>query len=556
MLRRLDIQNFVIVDHLELDFAGGFGALTGETGAGKSILIDALSLALGDKAEAGVVRSGAPRSEISAEFDAPENARAWLAANDFPLEEGVCLMRRVVDAAGRSRAYINGSTATLAQLRELGEMLADIHGQHAHHALLRADAQRELLDAQAGHLPLAREVREAYREWRLAVEARLAAERDIDAMLRERDMLEWQVRELDELGFDVDGWLEINVEHKRLTHAASLMEGVDRALAAISEEGAAAAVVEHEAARLSDLVEFDEGLKEAHGLLDAAAISLEEAAGSLRRYRDRLDLDPQRLEEVEARIEAVMALARKHRVPAEELAGVHVSLAERLKAVGAAADPQALQAREREAQERYLALGKKLSAGRAKTAKQLSAAVSASMQELALSGARFEIALEPLPEGGAQGLESVEFRVAANLNQPLRPLAKVASGGELSRIGLAIQVIASQAAHTPTLIFDEVDVGIGGRVAEIVGRLLKQLGASHQVMCVTHLPQVAAQADWQWSIAKRNKAGETVSSVAVLDDAGRIEEIARMLGGVNITATTRSHAAELLGLQVGVPQGA
>jgi len=551
MLRRLDIQNFVIVDHLELDFAAGFGALTGETGAGKSILIDALALALGDKADAGVVRVGAQRSEISAEFDLAGNtpAQTWLAAQDFPLEEGVCLLRRVVDASGRSRGYINGSTATLQQLREVGEMLADIHGQHAHHALLRADAQRELLDAQAGLQPLAREVQEAHRAWRAAQEARLHAERDADALMRERHMLEWQVRELDELAFDPDSWAELNQEHRRLTHAASLQEGVDRALAAISEsEGAAAAVVEHEAARLAGLMEVDDTLREAHDLLESAAISLEEAGASLRRYRDRLELDPGRLAEVESRIEAVTAAARKHRVQPAELGAVHERLAARLKSAGEAADPQALIQRETEARARYLARAGELSAGRASTAAALSQAVSDSMQELALAGARFEIALEPLPEGGPHGLESIEFRVAANLKQPLRPLAKVASGGELSRIGLAIQVIASRAAHTPTLIFDEVDVGIGGRVAEIVGRLLKQLGGSHQVLCVTHLPQVAAQADWQWSIAKENRAGETLSSVHVLDDAGRIEEIARMLGGVNITATTRSHAAELLGM--------
>ena len=550
MLRRLDILNFVIVDHLELDFAAGFGALTGETGAGKSIMIDALALALGDKADAGVVRVGAQRAEISAEFDLADNApaRAWLAANDFPLDDAVCLMRRVVDAAGRSRAYINGSTATLTQAREIGEMLADIHGQHAHHALLRGDAQRALVDAQAGHLALAREVNEAHRAWRQAHDARLNAERDVDAMMRERDMLEWQVGELDELGFDPAGWDELNNEHKRLTHAASLQEGVDRALGAVSESDAAAAsVVEHEAARRAGLLEFDQGLGEAHGLLEAAAISLEEAASSLRRYRDRLDIDPTRLNEVEARIDAVMGLARKHRVGPAELGGVHERLAARLREVSALADPQALVEREAHAHAQYLALAKKLSAGRAKTAKALSQAVTDSMQDLALAGARFDIALEPLPEGAAYGLEAIEFRVSANANQPLRALAKVASGGELSRIGLAIQVIASQAAHTPTLIFDEVDVGIGGRVAEIVGKLLKQLGASHQVLCVTHLPQVAAQADWQWSISKQTEKGETVSAVTVLDDAGRIEEIARMLGGVNITATTRSHAAELLG---------
>lgn len=550
MLRRLDIRNFVIVDHLGLEFAAGFGALTGETGAGKSILIDALALALGARADATVVRTGAPRAEISAEFDLAHQpaARQWLAEHDFPAEEGVCLMRRIIDAGGRSRAYLNGSTATLSQLCEAGGFFADIHGQHAHHALLRSEAQRDLLDAQAGQLESAREVAALWRAWRVAADERAALERDRDAINRERDMLEWQAGELRELDFELEGWHALNHEHKRLTHAASLLEGVGAAFCAVTEsDDAATSVVERVAAKIGTLKDVDPGLNEAFELLQAAAISLEEAGSALRHYQDRLEVDPARLGEIEARIEAVMQLARKHRVSPEALPGLQQDIESRLAQLRLGADPEALARREAAAHEAYFNRARQLSTARRDTAAALAAVVTASMQDLALKGATFDIALEPLAEGGAHGLESVEFRVAANPNQPLRPLAKVASGGELSRIGLSIQVIASRAARTPTLIFDEVDVGIGGGVAEIVGRLLKQLGAGHQVMCVTHLPQVAAQADWQWSISKSSRDGVVTSRVTPLDDAARVEEIARMLGGVNITATTRSHAAELLG---------
>jgi len=549
MLRRLLIRDFVIVDSLELEFPSGFGALTGETGAGKSILVDALALTLGDRADAAVVRNGCARADVAAEFEIGSDSPAapWLAANDLAAADGACLMRRVVEAGGRSRGYINGSPATAAQMRELGEFLVDIHGQHAHHALLRGDTQRALLDAHGGLTDLTREVAQHYRAWHKLAEARREAEHNVAAVTREREMLEWQVKELRELGFDLQQWQETHHEHRRLTNAAMLMEGAAEILAEL-EEGEIALVprLEHAAARLAALSGYDEELRDVGEMFDAVRIQSVEAAHLLRRYRERLDLDPQRLAEVESRIDAVHQLARKHRVSPEDLPLVQTELERRYEELGGLSDPAALAEKERQAHEFYVTAATRLSQGRRQAAERLSQQVTAAMQDLAMNGGQFEIALEPLPAEAAYGVESVEFRVAANPQQPLRALSKVASGGELSRIGLAIQVIASVGGGTATVVFDEVDVGIGGRVAEIVGRMLKALGTTRQVLCVTHLPQVAAQADWQWSVAKQGIDGEVLCRVALLDHEGRVEEVARMLGGIRVTATTRKHAQEML----------
>jgi len=548
MLLHLSIRDFAIVDRLELDFAAGFGALTGETGAGKSILVDALSLALGERADAAVIRAGAAKAEIAAEFAVAADSplAAWLADNDF--ETDGCLLRRVVDAGGRSRAWVNGIPATLTQLRAAGEMLCDIHGQHAHHALLRADAQRALLDAQANAQGEVREVAERFAAWKKLREARRAAERDVAATARERELLDWQVRELEALDFEPQRWRETEAEQRRLGHAAGLMEASEAALAALDDsESGALSALRHASGRLGEMIAVDPALGEAVQLFESALIQLEESALALRRYRERLDLDPARLAELDGRIEAVTQLARKHRVTPEELPEVLEHLQVRLAELALAADPAALEVREREAATAYRQVAERLSALRRQAAATLGEAVTRAMQELGMAGGRFEVALTRLEDGTAHGLEAIEFLVSANAGQPLRPLAKVASGGELSRIGLALQVIASQARGVDTLIFDEVDVGIGGRVAEIVGRLLRQLGERRQVLCVTHLPQVAARAHWQWAIHKENRDGAALSRVTPLDAAGRIEEIARMLGGVNITATTRRHARELLG---------
>ena len=548
MLRHLAIRDFVIVDRLELEFAAGFGALTGETGAGKSILIDALALALGERADAGVVRAGCDKADVAATFDitALPAVGAWLAANDLDAEDDL-ILRRVLDAGGRSRGYINGSPATAQQLREVGEFLVDIHGQHAHQSLLRADAQRALLDSHAGLTAEAQQVAATWRAWRAARQALEDAASGVEALAREREQLEWQVRELDALAFTSDEWAELEVEHRRLGHAASLIEGAQYALDVLADgEAACAGQVDGVAARLDGLASYDPALQEVAGLLQSAQAELGEAISTLRRYADRVDLDPARLAEVERRMEAVLASARKYRVQPGELPGLLADWQQRLAALDASADLAGLAAKADAAQAEYHRLATQLSAGRQRVAGEMGVAVSALMQQLALASGRFEVALLRLAEGTVNGLEQVEFRVGGLAGQEAKALAKVASGGELSRISLAIQVLTSRSASVPTLIFDEVDVGIGGGVAEIVGRLLRELGGERQVLCVTHLPQVAARAEWQWQVSKETRDGVTLSAIQPLAEDQRIREIARMLGGVEVTDITLAHASELL----------
>ena len=552
MLQHLTIKDFVIVDRLELAFSAGFGALTGETGAGKSILIDALALTLGERADAGVVRSGCDKAEVAATFDIaglPE-VGAWLSDNDLEAGDEL-LLRRVVDAGGRSRAYINGSPATVQQLREVGEWLVDIHGQHAHQSLLRGDAQRALLDAHAGLGATVRDVADAWKVWRDAELALRGATEGVEALQREREQLQWQIGELDTLAFGEDEWATLDVEHRRLGHAASLIDGAQFALAVLAEDDAACErQIDSVAGRLADLAEYDPALAEVAELLGSVQAELSEAVSTLRRYADRVDLDPARLAEVERRMDAVMANARKFRVQPPELPGLLVGWRARLAELDESADLAALENKVAAARQAYLAVAEKLSAGRRDAAAEMGSAVSEVMRQLALASGRFEVALLPVKDGAVYGLEQVEFRIGGLAGNEAKPLAKVASGGELSRISLAIQVLTSRSASVPTLIFDEVDVGIGGGVAEIVGRLLHELGCERQVLCVTHLPQVAAQADWQWQVSKATRDEVTLSAIQPLDDAGRILEIARMLGGIDITDITRQHARELLGARL------
>jgi DNA repair protein RecN (Recombination protein N) len=550
MLCRLTIRDFVLVDRLELEFKAGFGTLTGETGAGKSILVDALAFALGERAEVGLIRAGCERAEVCAEFDLRHVpvAEEWLRQHDFDLAESL-LLRRVVDANGRSRAYLNGTPVTVQQLKEVAESLVDIHGQHAHQSLLRGDAQRTLLDAHARLLPLVAEVSAAWRQWREAKALLEAAANGVEALALEREQLEWQVRELDALGFSLDEWERLNLEHKRLAHAASLLEGARLSLTLLSEGDAACEEqLDTVGRRLDGLAEFDPALSEVAALVQSAQAELLEAVSALRRYSERVDLDPQRLSELERRIEAVLGCARKFRTSPDELPLVLSRWQERLAVLGETADLAALEARVVSAEKGYLELAAKLSQGRSAAAQALGLEVSRVMQQLALGGGRFEIALLPLESGSAYGREQIEFRIAGLSGSEARSLAKVASGGELSRISLAIQVVTSQAASVPTLIFDEVDVGIGGGVAEVVGRLLRELGGERQVLCVTHLPQVAARANWQWQVVKSAGEAGLRSEVSLLDDDARVEEIARMLGGVEITAITRQHAHEMLSI--------
>ncbi|BBI98828.1 DNA repair protein RecN [Ferrigenium kumadai] len=550
MLKFLSIRDFVIVSSLELDFSSGFTALTGETGAGKSILIDALSLALGERGDAAMVRNGSERAEISAEFDisALPQMRAWLREEELEGDEGVCLLRRVLDAGGRSRGFINGRTATLQQMREAGDQLLDIHGQHAHQSLLRPDAQRVLLDGYAGMEGAAEQVATLYRDWQALRRSRISLSENAGALASERELLQFQRDELLSLNFNAAEWAETQVDHARLAHAASLLETAAFGIETLSEsDSACLAQLNALTSRLRDGMAHDESLGDTLKIMESAQAELQEAVYALRHYQQRLDNDPQRLRELEQRIRDVMDAARKYRVAPEQLHEVLQRIESRLEQLGGDADLAELEKQEQAAQQGYLAEARKLSAGRKLAADKLAHEITAAMQTLAMQGGSFAVALLPLAEGNACGLESIDFQVAANPGVPPRSLAKVASGGELSRISLAIQVATSQVASVPTLIFDEVDSGIGGRVAEIVGHLLKQLGRDYQVLCVTHLPQVAAAADHQWQVSKAVEGGVTLSHIAVLDDEQRIEEIARMLGGVTITETTRKHAAEMLG---------
>ncbi len=548
MLRRLTIRDFVLVDRLELEFATGFGALTGETGAGKSILVDALAFALGDRADTGLIRNGAERAEVSAEFDLAglHDAEVWLRERDLDADGGL-LLRRVLDAGGRSRAYLNGSPVTVQQLREVAESLVDIHGQHAHQSLLRSDAQRVLLDSHAGLRSLQDDVAAAWRSWREARNLLDTASSGAAALAEEKEQLEWQVRELEMLGFSGEEWERLNIEHKRLANATRLVEAARFSLDVLAEsESACEAQIEAAADRIDDLTEFDPALSEVGALLHSAQTELAEAVSALRRYADRVDLDPQRLSEVESRIDAVLSCARKYRTVPDELPELLERWQGRLSVLGETADVVALEEKVQTARKRYETLAGKLTKARAAAAIALGKDVSKVMQQLALAGGRFDVALLPVVAGSANGNEQIEFRISGLAGTDARALAKVVSGGELSRISLAIQVVTSQAASVPTLIFDEVDVGIGGGVAEVVGRLLRELGAERQVLCVTHLPQVAARANWQWQVSKSAQNGVLRSRVVQLDETGRVEELARMLGGVEITAITRQHAREML----------
>ena len=552
MLRSLSIRDFVIVERMDLEFAPGFTVLSGETGAGKSILVDALALLLGERGDALAVRQGAERAELSAEFDledAPQCAR-WLEDNALAEEAGGYLVRRVLDASGRSRVFINGRAATLAQLKTAGEFLVDIHGQHQHQSLLRASAQRELLDAYGGLTELSGQLGTNYREWQQCRDRRIAAEDNVATAAAEREQLDRQVREIEALNLSAEEWQAVLAEHARLAHAASLIETAQLAVEALTEsEGSALSRMNLAIGRLDNVLEYDARLKSIIETLEPARIQLQEACSALRRYADKLEIDPQRQREVEQRIEAAHGAARKYRVTPEALPDLLVSAKRRLADLAERADLATLQRLEEEARSTYLAAGKKLSAARKKAAGKLSQEVTDAMQKLAMVGGVFQVALDALAVPGAHGLEDASLLVSAHKGMPPQPLARVASGGELSRISLAIQTVTSRVAQVPTLIFDEVDAGIGGRVAEIVGRMLKLLGKGHQVMCITHLPQVAASADHQWRVEKATDNGKVSSSVTVLDPAQRVEEIARMLGGLKITETTRRHAAEMLGVK-------
>lgn len=548
MLLSLSIRNFVIVESLDLEFGPGFTVLTGETGAGKSILIDALLLALGERAEADVLREGATRAEITAEFRLGEAARDWLAAQDLHGEDaGIALVRRTIDSSGRSKAFINGTTVTLAQMRELGELLIDVHGQHAHQSLLKGGSQQRLLDEHGGLMAPARLVAERYTDFRKAQKARSEAEEMAGSAKLEADRLRWIVEELNEVAPQPGEWEAVETEHKRLSHAASLLEGARAAVDALAEaDDAALTRIDGVLSRLHSLSQFDARLAPVLQTLESARAQVDEAARDLSRYLGHADLDDAQLAQVEARVTALHAAARKFKTAPSELPTLLADAQHKLAALSASSDLDALRKRETDALARYGDAARSLSEYRVKAAKQMSAEVTRAMQDLSMAGGRFEVQLSAC-EPAATGLEKVEFLVAGHAGVAPKPLAKVASGGELARISLAISVIAASATPVGTLIFDEVDAGIGGAVAETVGRLLKQLGQQRQVLCVTHLPQVAARGDAHCVVSKATAAdGRPVSQIAPLDRKSRVDEIARMLGGIEITETTRKHARELL----------
>jgi DNA repair protein RecN (Recombination protein N) len=541
VLRALEVKDLVIIEKAGLELAAGFTVLTGETGAGKSLLVDAIELLVGGRGDAAVVRQGAERAELAAEFDVNDSLARWVEQHDLVGDPDKIILRRSIDRSGRSRSFINGHAATLAQLREAGEQLVDIHGQHAHQSLLRAPAQRELLDSHAGAEALARETAEAFRAWKRLEEVAAEAQKNFSAKEAEREELTEQGRELRKLGPREGEWEQIAAEHTRLQHGSSLLAGAQSSLEALAEADAAclaqlAAVV----GRVRSLSEHDNRLKVVVDLLESAEAQAGEAVRELRHYASRVELDPEALRQVEARIESLHAAARKHRVRPETLPARLVELETRLAELQLSVDPEALRREVAATRARYDAAAQKLSAKRAAAAQDLSKAVTSAMQQLAMAGGRFSVALKELSEPGSAGAEGIEFEVTSHASLPLRPLARVASGGELSRVSLAVQMVAAAGSPVGTLVFDEVDSGIGGAVAETIGRSLRKLGKRRQVLCVTHLPQVAANGDEQWTVT-RSKLKVTALK---LGRAARIEELARMLGGAETTA--RRHAAELL----------
>jgi len=546
MLTALRLRDFVIVDQAHLEFSPGFTVLTGETGAGKSILIDALGLALGLRADAGVVREGASRADITAEFTTDAALDAWLAGRDLAGDAGQVLLRRIVEADGRSRALVNGHPATVAQLREVAESLVEIHGQHASQALLRAEGQRALLDRFAGAQAELAAVGQAFARWRSLERDLEQAQRNSRELALERERLQWQLDELAPLKPEPGDWDALNAEQKRLANAAALIDGTRSAADALAEADESVASRIHQLLqRLRPLAQLDASLAPTLELLEGAAIQASEAASALAAYADRVDLDPQRLERTEQRIGALFASARKLKIAPAQLASEFDALQARMRQLELAHDLGALQQHVAQARAEYDRCAHALSRLRAGAAKRLSSGVSERIARLGMKGGSLQIALDAA-EPGAAGSDRVEFRVAGHTGATPRPLGKVASGGELSRISLAVSELAAEANPVATLIFDEADAGVGGAVAEVVGDLMRRLGETRQVLCVTHLPQVAARANQHLRVSKASREGSTVSTIDPLERAARIEEIARMLGGVQITATTRKHAREML----------
>ena len=544
-LKRIALRDFVIVRELELDLSGGFSVLTGETGAGKSILIDAVQLALGARADAGVVREGAARADISVEFDLPPSLAAWLEESGFESQDQL-LLRRSIDSQGKSRAWINGGPATATQLRELSEQLVDIHGQHAWQSLTRADAVRALLDAYSG--VGTQQLLQLWQTWRVAGKTLQDARAAQDSLQRERERLAWQIGEVDKLAPGENEWGELNTDHTRLANAQELLQAAQLAQNALEgEEDGATARLSQAISALQEQEHVEPEFGALAAVLASSLAQAQDAAHSLGAYLRKTDPDPARLAELDERMSSWMSLSRRYKRTPAELPGLLAGWKQELARLDAAADLAALEGAEKTAAEAYMGEARSLSKVRAKAAPQLAKAITLAMQGLGMQGGRFEVALEKAQQPGASGLEEVSFLVAGHAGSTPRPVGKVASGGELSRIALAIAVTTSQLGTAQTLIFDEVDAGVGGAVAETVGRLMKQLGRDRQVLAVTHLPQVAACADHHLVVAKQSAGATVASSVVAVQGEQRVAEVARMLGGERLSGTTLAHAKEMLG---------
>ena len=543
-LRRIVLRDFVIVTSLDLELASGFGVLTGETGAGKSILIDALQLALGARGDAGVVREGAPRCEIAAEFDRPEVLRPWLDEQGFTDDE-VLLLRRTIDTDGRSRAWINGSAATLTQLRAAADALVDIHGQHAWQSLTRPEAVRELLDAYAG--VDASGLNAAWSAWRqAAITLREARERQ-DAARQDSERLAWQIGEVDKLGPQAGEWDELNTRHGRLANAQALLDAAESAVEVLDEQDdSAASLLSRAIAALQAQAHIEPAFAQTIDSLESALAQVQDAVHELHQHQRHVELDPSALAALDERLALWLSLSRRYRTTPEELPTLHAQWTRDLQQINDTLDLASLERREAAARAAFDQAARAVSRQRQKAAPRLGDAVTEAMQTLGMQGGRFEVALPPLAEPQSHGLEQVEFRVAGHAGSTPKPVAKVASGGELSRIALAISVVTSRLGQAPTLIFDEVDAGIGGAVAHTVGQMLRQLGHDRQVLAVTHLAQVAACADHHLLVAKRRQGQQTLSTVQAIDTEPRVRELARMLGGNERSEISLAHARELL----------
>lgn len=552
MLMNLQVRDFAIVERIDIEFEPGMTVLTGETGAGKSILVDALGLVLGERGNAQLVREGAKRAEFAAEFDVSdlEEAVAWL--NEQALDmDGECLLRRVINADGRSRAFINGNPVPLTQLKMLGELLVDIHGQHFHQSLGRRAVQRDLLDYYGELLEQRAATSTCYSQW-TAVADRLSHLLDAEANRASRlDLLSFQLQELETLAPEAGEIEELGRERQILQNSGRLAAGISATLDALmdSDSGNANGFISEAARSLSALSQFDPALVPLIEMLDSAAIQVSETAETLRRYGDKIDMDPQRRDWVEERLDAFQSVARKHRSKPNELPALQQRLQQEFDELTNSAErSRELELQSATLRQQYLAKADALSVARSKAAASFSAAVTDAMSSLGMPGGIFEVSLTRRDESSARpfGIDDVEFRISANPGQKPQPLAKIASGGELSRMSLAIQVIASDGSSIPTMVFDEVDSGVGGAVAEMVGRRLQEIGEHRQVLCVTHLPQVASLADQHFRISKVSDGKSTRTGLKVLGKAERIQELARMLGGVEITRKTLEHAEEML----------